>query len=133
MRCSRCQVTEVPAPRVELGATTCLRCAEVLACEEIARKAKDVALNYPKGAYQYMPSTKVSDTLDSRRSVFAAIVLTDNVPRRVNAVQLKARRKPIGVFWKTAEERASSGGTLFYDKDDGRLKDAHRVVFYAER
>lgn len=117
----------VPHGREMLGLTTCLSCGALDAALQRNEMSKDVMQAYPKGGFQYLPSTSVKDTRDMRREL--PVHETSGGYTRVKATP-KPKRKAIGMFWYTATQRATENAILFYDKTDPRIVNAHRVVYF---
>jgi len=59
--CPECDMEEIAPARLSLGYRTCLTCGEAAAQAEVNRKRGQIAIAYPKGAYQY-----ITDMMDMR-------------------------------------------------------------------
>lgn len=59
MDCIKCRIEEVESARLALGFKTCPTCGEAAAREIANQRRSQIAIAYPKGAYQY-----ITDTLD---------------------------------------------------------------------
>ena len=57
MDCTKCGIEEIESGRLALGYTICPTCGEAAAREIANKRRSQVAIAYPKGAYQYITDT----------------------------------------------------------------------------